>query len=804
MKDYYRKKKLLLEVLENKEEKEHFHQDIELLYVLSGELDIYIDDQKTSLYRDDVFIVNANKRHSLRGEGDVLYAKLTIMYDLLSDVLNNLYILFICDSTQSNDVGYDGLRRLLRRLLNRYLKNKGNSGDFAYIAICYQIMDFICENFLMRTGGFFSAGGSDKYQLRLQQIENYIQANYSLPISMKQLSEKLYLSNGYLSRFFKKNYGMSFADYLTNVRLHHAVDQLLYTDFPITRIVYDNGFPSVAAFEKAFKKEYGETPSAMRRRMPSGSRLEPDHLPENVEKKLENMFWQDISGKGENFSGVKMAHMSVTKIRPLDQIWKKVINIGSAEDLLRSEVQEHVFLLRESLGFTFVRFWNPFSRGMFIDASRMGHSYNFSRLDSVLDFLQKYNILPFIELESKPKRVVKNPSSSVVYEIGGEQWEINDWKALMEAFMRHILVRYGGESVNQWKFELWFDAERLDDEAYICDYAKRLKITQDIIHQCCEAQLGGCGMHGYSKRDEKKSHAIRDFHEKLRISGVKPDFVTMYAYAYDSKVEDGRTIAVPSSDEHFMEHTVMNMRQDTQEWMKDIPVGLSEWNLTFSDRNQINDTCFKGAYIIKNYIALSGKVDFMAYFGGTDRVSEFIDTNGFLFGGNGLLNKEGVNKPSAFAFHFLNRLYGQYVGKGENYLVSTDRMDNYGIVCHNCKKLSYHYYYTPEDQLDREHISKYFEDMEACTLELKLEDAREGTYKVKIFRVNEEYGSVFGQWQETEFENNLSKDDIRYFQKGCEPKLSMQMLETENGSINLSIHMEANEIAFVAVNYLGK
>ena len=38
--------------------------------------------------------------------------------------------------------------------------------------------------------------------------------------------------------------------------------------------------------------------------------------------------------------------------------------------------------------------------------------------------------------------------------------------------MRHILVRYGGESVNQWKFELWFDAERLDDEAYICDYAK--------------------------------------------------------------------------------------------------------------------------------------------------------------------------------------------------------------------------------------------------------------------------------------------------------------------------------------------
>ena len=34
------------------------------------------------------------------------------------------------------------------------------------------------------------------------------------------------------------------------------------------------------------------------------------------------------------------------------------------------------------------------------------------------------------------------------------------------------------------------------------------------------------------------------------------------------------------------------------------PVYVTEWNLTISDRNYINDTCFKGAYVVKKYSGL--------------------------------------------------------------------------------------------------------------------------------------------------------------------------------------------------------
>ena len=196
MEEFQRREKVLLEIVETREEKEHFHQDIELLYVLEGKIELYIDGQKIVMYDEDVMIINANKRHYLKSLGEVLYVKLTIMYELFSDILNNYEMLFLCDSARNIDVAYTGLRKLIQQLLGHYLSNKGKVTDFAYISLCYQIMDYICMHFLIQSSDLPEKEESDKYQLRIQQIDNYIRTNYRSAISMKELSEKLYLSNG--------------------------------------------------------------------------------------------------------------------------------------------------------------------------------------------------------------------------------------------------------------------------------------------------------------------------------------------------------------------------------------------------------------------------------------------------------------------------------------------------------------------------------------------------------------------------------------------------------------------------------
>ena len=98
-------------------------------------------------------------------------------------------------------------------------------------------------------------------------------------------------------------------------------------------------------------------------------------------------------------------------------------------------------------------------------------------------------------------------------------------------------------------------------------------------------------MHGYSKTNEKKSIYIRAFYKKLQSFEIIPDFLTLYAFAYDSYEQDRKYVSHPSSDVEFMSHVVDNMEQDWPELAERLDVYFTEWNLTISDRNLINDSC---------------------------------------------------------------------------------------------------------------------------------------------------------------------------------------------------------------------
>lgn len=796
MEEYYRRDKLRLEVLENREEKEHFHQDIELLYVLQGTLDVLVEQKTSHMKREDVLIINANRQHHLSSNEDVMYVKLTMLYDLLSDVQGDLNVTFLCDSTDHEDEAYKGLRRLIQKLLAHYTATHQETRNFRHISLCYQIMDYICSHFQLTKKQSIMDAETDKYDERLQQINNYIRSNYRSPISLKDLADQMYLSDGYLSRFFKRNYGMSFGEYLTRVRLHHAVDELLYTDIPITRIIYDNGFTSIAIFNKAFKNEYGETPSQVRKRAGGEKKAETPHLSEAAEHRLENALWKDIPEDEAAAGGELSTEISVLQNHKIHPYWSDCINIGAAIDLTRSEVQEHVMILKRALNFRYVRFWSPFSKDMLIDIDSSDHHYNFSRLDTVLDFLTGLDVKPFIELSEKPVMLLKSTEKSLLHGLYEEISSLNNWKEMLTAFMRHVAGRYGAQEVGDWKLELWFDMARIFSQSDLAYYLEKFRITKEVIHQNAKAETGGSGV--YCLADSSGRNYMQDFYHALVKNQVSMDFLSVYCYAYDPVLsDDGKMLSERSADPDFIVHMIDGMKKDMPEQLRSLPLYITEWNLTVSDRNFINDTTFKGAYIVKNYIDMLGKADMMICFRGTDRVSEYYDTSSFLFGGTGLITKDGVMKPAAFAFDFLNRLCPYYISKGSNYIVTTNRTDSYGIVCHNCKYLNYSYFHTAEEKLDSQHAKRYFDDVDPLTIHLQLRDVANGRYHVKIYRINDRHGSVKYLWEEMGNEQELSRGDIEYFRRICEPNLSMQNIEVKDGKADLSLTLGANEIMFV-------
>lgn len=800
MDEYSKLKKVKLEIRNEVEEEEHFHQDIELIYVLDGYMQVDIGEQKSELNTEDILIVNANKKHCIHStDKNILYIRLEIAYQLVSDIFESVDITFWCDSSKGNDERYDELRKVLKELLKNYIAGESTGGKFEYISLCYKVLNLMTLHFLVQIKDKENIKDKDRYEERILKINNYIRSNYAQNISLKELSEKLYLSIGYLSRFFKKNYGMGFGEYLTNIRLYHAVDDLLYTNISITHIAYNNGFTNAAVFNKAFKKAYGETPSVFRCHAKNKEQIEKkEKYDKEIEKRLldiigESVIEQKIQSEKE-YIEVKESAKSE---QPLERIWSKMINIGSAEDLLRSEIREHVILLKEALGIEYMRFWNIFSKEMLLSLSDEG-KYNFTRLDYILDFFMRNGIKPHIELGTKPKRIQKNVQATVECQETEVLYPTPEvWKSFMKALMKHLVLRYGQEQMNSWRIELWWDERITHDTENQKRYLQMFQNTYQIVKLYCPLlEVGGYGMRGNYRAD----NLIEIWKSEL----IQPDFISASLYAYVRGEENQDKFSKRNTDTNALKNVVTAMREYMNELgMQNTKLYVTEWNLTISDRNYINDTCFKGAYIIKNYLDFYGVVDMAGYFAGSDRISEYYDTNGLLYGGTGILSKDGILKPAGFAFEFLNRLYPYYIGKGSNYIVSSNRHGIYGILCHNMRRLNYNYYFSKENELEKEQMWKYVEDRKQMEFNLTLSDIEPGEYQQKIYRINTKNGNIFKIWREMGFIDELDREDIEYLRRICEPKILIEEIVITDCDIEVNIIIEPNEIVFVRLRKIG-
>lgn len=101
----------------------------------------------------------------------------------------------------------------------------------------------------------------------LKEIEKEITENYMENLSLKGLSEKYYINSAYLGQIFKKQYGISFKDYLNNYRIERAAELLSRTDEKVYMIANAVGFNNTDYFISKFVQLKGVTPLQYRKQL---------------------------------------------------------------------------------------------------------------------------------------------------------------------------------------------------------------------------------------------------------------------------------------------------------------------------------------------------------------------------------------------------------------------------------------------------------------------------------------------------------------------------------------------------------
>ncbi|PWU70310.1 response regulator transcription factor [Gracilibacillus dipsosauri] len=98
----------------------------------------------------------------------------------------------------------------------------------------------------------------------LIQVKGYLDSHYQDAVSLEGIAEKVGLSSYYLSKLFKEHFGVTFVEYLTNIRIQKAKDFLLDGSKPLKEIALDIGYKDPNYFSRVFKKEVGLSPSEYR------------------------------------------------------------------------------------------------------------------------------------------------------------------------------------------------------------------------------------------------------------------------------------------------------------------------------------------------------------------------------------------------------------------------------------------------------------------------------------------------------------------------------------------------------------
>lgn len=95
----------------------------------------------------------------------------------------------------------------------------------------------------------------------LDHIRNYMQHNYHEPLSIGQLAQMANISPKYFVDLFKKNYGQSAMDFVTDLRISRAKRYLQESDERLRDIALKVGYRDEFYFSRKFKKEVGVSPS---------------------------------------------------------------------------------------------------------------------------------------------------------------------------------------------------------------------------------------------------------------------------------------------------------------------------------------------------------------------------------------------------------------------------------------------------------------------------------------------------------------------------------------------------------------
>ena len=237
----------------------HFHNAYEMYYALSGKRYYFINDKTYQIKKGDLVLINEYTTHRAITTNNNSFSyilcnfKKTFLYDLAKIANGDLYK---CFTKNIHVIHLDKksqslVENILHTMVKEFQEKNTRYTDYIKTALVQLLLTIMRFNPPQTE---YTPKYKNSTHRLIDESIGYINNNFFEEITLK-----------YFSKIFKESTGLTFIEYLNNVRIKEAQKLLATTKLSINEIGERAGFHSNTHFCRIFKKIAGTSPSAYRK-----------------------------------------------------------------------------------------------------------------------------------------------------------------------------------------------------------------------------------------------------------------------------------------------------------------------------------------------------------------------------------------------------------------------------------------------------------------------------------------------------------------------------------------------------------
>ena len=385
----------------------HWHNSIEIIYVLEGSLNIDINLSSSKIFKNNIEIINIDEAHRLYSND---YNKVLIFHidpyffeKYYTDIENMFFYTDTSNENSQNTDVYDEFKTFLSIIVCEIVQKSLDYNEEIEKNLISLLFHLI-NNFHYLTYDNEEIKENENLLERYHRIAKYIFNNYNNNITLKDIANKEFLSTHYLSHEIKYATGLSFTDLVNLTRVEESIKFLLDSDKTISDICEEVGFSHTRYFNKHFKNYYGLTPLQYRKKFKVNETTykkekKLTRYPLDFSLKYLSYYIDDYDRFNYENKINKITFDMNEDLGVFNKEFKEIINVGDAFDFLIEDNKDILEQLQEEIGFNYVRMINVFSPDMGIFPG--SKFFNWTRAYDIFEYVESLNLKPLIILNFK-------------------------------------------------------------------------------------------------------------------------------------------------------------------------------------------------------------------------------------------------------------------------------------------------------------------------------------------------------------------------------------------------------------------